>query len=103
MFNKEKINKFRINIGEVGREGDKFYLEIEYRKVTEDKVKVEYYISYHNCGLIEFVVGYEIDINKTLDIENQVFEEAKSLYYSDYFDSAIACFYKTLDDLEELQ
>lgn len=61
MFKKEEINKFRINIGEVGREGDILYFEVEYEKVVEGKVNIEYYLSYYGCGLIEFQVGYEIN------------------------------------------
>lgn len=40
MFKKEKINKFRINIGEVGIKGDNFYFEIKYEKVKKGKLKL---------------------------------------------------------------
>lgn len=37
---KEKVNKFRINLGAIGREEDKIFIEVEYGYRKNNKVQV---------------------------------------------------------------
>jgi 4-hydroxy-3-methylbut-2-en-1-yl diphosphate synthase IspG/GcpE len=99
---KEKINKFRINLGAIGREdnNDKVYIEVEYEDRKDNKVKVGYSIGIYGCGMLSYVVGYEIDVNSDEDIEEILFNEARRLHENGYFYSALWLFYEELDYLE---
>ncbi|MDU5107774.1 hypothetical protein [Clostridium sp.] len=103
MFKKEKINKFRINLGKVGRDDDKLYIEVEYGDLKDKKVMVEYFIGIYKCGLIDSVIGHELDIeDENEELEDVIFEKVRSLYFNGYFNSAIKGFYEQLNDLEEI-
>ncbi|MVX64898.1 hypothetical protein GKZ28_14465 [Clostridium chromiireducens] len=99
---KEKINKFRINLGAIGREEDKVYIDVEYSDRKDNKVKVGFSIGIYEYGIVSYVVGYEIDVNLDEDIEEVLFDEARRLHENGYFYSALELFYEELDYLETM-
>ncbi|MBC2457536.1 hypothetical protein [Clostridium beijerinckii] len=100
---KEKVNKFRINLGAIGREErENIFIDVEYNYIKDNKVKVSYSIGIYGCGMISYVVGYEIDVNLDEDIEEVLFDEAKRLHENGYFYSALELFYEELDYLETM-
>lgn len=100
---KEKVNKFRINLGAIGRvERDKIFIDVEYSDRKDNKVKVGYSIGIYGCGIVSYVVGYEIDVNLNEDIEEVLFDEARRLNENGYFYSTLGLFYEELDYLESM-
>ncbi|WP_270566057.1 hypothetical protein [Clostridium beijerinckii] len=97
---KEKVNKFRINLGKIGREGDKIFIEVEYVDRKNNKVEVGYLIGIYGYGTLSYVVGYEIDVNLDECIEEVLFDEARRLHENGYFYQALELFYEDLDYLE---
>lgn len=99
---KEKINKFRINLGAIGREDDKIFIDVEYGDRKDNKIEVDYLIGIYGHAMISHVVGYYIDVNSDEDIEEVLFDEARRLHENGYFYPALELFYKDLDYLETM-
>ena len=97
---KEKINKFRINLGAIGRQNDSVYIEVEYNYREDNKVKVDYSIGIYGGGMLSYVVGYDVDINADEDIEEIIVDDARRLYENGYFYPSLGLFYEELDYLE---
>jgi hypothetical protein len=98
---KEKINKFRINLGAIGRDdNDKVYIEVEYSDIKDNKVEVSYLMGIDEYAMLSHVVGYDIDVNSYEDIEEVLFNDARRLHENGYFYQALEIFYQDLDYLE---
>lgn len=98
---KEKINKFRINLGAIGREdNDKVYIEVEYGDRKDNKVEVDYSIGIYGYGTVMHVLGYDVDLKADEDTEDALFEDVKRLYKNGYIDFSLKLFYEDLDYLE---
>jgi len=96
---KEKNSKFKVNLGAIdGKEN--VYVEVEYEDKKENAVKVDYWIGINNYGIKEYVVGYEVKVEKDDDVEETIFNEVKRLHENGYFYRPLALLYENLECLE---
>lgn len=99
---KEKLSRFRLNLGKIGRDDDHVFLEAEFEDAKDNEVKINWWIGTHEHAVMVFVMGYYVVSPKRKYVEDDILHELKMVREHLQFHESLKILYKLIEYLGQV-